>query len=428
MRQALAEPTAPVAERNQEPPARAPAGPPAPVGAPHAPFGADPAAQLRWAQKVEALGRLTARVAHEVNNQATLMLLRTASVLERGEGGASRGEVQELHRAAERVARLMRQWLSLGRRAAPAPRRVDLNALLAEMAATVELALDDGISLVTDLRAGPACVLADRGGLEHVVLNLALNARDAMAGAGTLTLRTANVELRGPAGDYLLPFTPGPHVMLSVRDSGCGMDRATLARIFEPYFTTKGPGRGTGLGLHNVWEVVRECGGTLQVSSAPGQGAVFAVYLPLARDAAEPAPPPARPAPRAARETVLVVEDDGSVRALLREVLSRQGYTVLEACDGRAALSLAGAYAGPIHLLVTDCVLPHLSGDELAWRLRGRLPALKVLYVSGYPPAEADLPADAGSGAAFLEKPFTPAALTALVRELLTGPVLVGAV
>src|SRR5690348_9413806 len=193
-------------ERNPEPltpatplaPARAPAT--APLGAPHAAFGTVPAAQLRWAQKMEALSRLTARVAHEVNNQATLMLLRTASVLERGEGaGASRAEVQELHRAAERVARLMRQWLTLGRRAAPAPRRIDLNALIAEMATTVEVGLDDGVSLVTDLRAGPAWVLADRGGLEQVVLNLALNARDAMSGSGTLTLRTANVELRGPA-------------------------------------------------------------------------------------------------------------------------------------------------------------------------------------------------------------------------------------
>src|SRR5262249_27933721 len=159
-----------------------------------------------------------------------LMLLRTASVLERGEAAvASRAEVQELYRAAERVARLMRQWLSLGRRAAPAPRCIDLNAVVAEMAATIDVALDDGISLVTDLRAGRAAVLADRGGLEHVILNLALNARDALAGSGALTLRTANVELRGPAGDYLLPFVPGPHVMLSVRDSGCGMDRATLA-------------------------------------------------------------------------------------------------------------------------------------------------------------------------------------------------------
>jgi CheY-like chemotaxis protein len=384
-------------------------------------FGADAAAQLRWAQKMEALGRLTSRVAHEVNNQATLMLLRTASVLERGESAAaSRAEVQELHRAAERVARLMRQWLALGRRAALAPRRTDLNALLAEMVATIDVALDDGISVVTDFRASPAWVLADRGGLEQIVLNLALNARDAMSGSGALTLRTANVELRGPAGDYLLPFVPGPHVMLSVRDNGCGMDRATQAHIFEPYFTTKGPGRGTGLGLHNVWEVVRESGGTLQVSSAPGQGSVFVVYLPLARDGTEAAAP-VRPTPGPSREAVLVVEDEDALRDLLCKVLGRQGYTVLAARDGREALALAGARSGPIHLLVTDCVLPHLAGSELAWRLRARSPGLKVLYVSGYPPTEADLPADVDSGMAFLQKPFTTDALTILARELLTA-------
>jgi CheY-like chemotaxis protein len=412
-----------MAERDMEPltiarPARAAA----PLGAPHLAFGADPAAHFRWAQKLEALGRLTARVAHEVNNQVTLMLLRTASVLERGStGGASRAEVEELHRAADRVAGLMRQWLALGRRAAPAPRQIDLNALAAEMATTIDVALDDGITLLTDFRANPAWVLADRGGLEHVILNLALNARDALAGSGTLSLRTANVELCGPAGDFLLPFVPGPHVMLAVRDSGCGMDPATLARIFEPYFTTKGPGKGTGLGLHNVWEIVCENGGTLQVASAPGQGSVFAVYLPQARERAEESAAPARPAPRPARESVLVVEDEDSVRALLREVLSRQGYTVLEACDGRGALAVASTSAGPIHLLITDCVLPYITGTELAHRLRGRFPALKVLYVSGYPPAEPELPDYVDPGTAFLEKPFTPAALTALARELLSA-------
>jgi CheY-like chemotaxis protein len=390
------------------------------LGAPHRAFGADPAAQLRWAQKIEAIGRLTGRVVHEINNQVTLMLGRTTLMLQRGQGPpAVRAEVEELHRSAERVARLMRQWLTLGRKDAPASGRLDLNALLAELVGMLDVGLGRDIELVTDFAADPAWVLADRGHLEQVILNLVLNARDAMAGTGTLTLRTASVELVGPAGDYLMPFAPGPHVLLLVHDTGSGMDRDTLAHIFEPYFTTKGPGKGSGMGLHHVWEIVREGGGTLRVTSEPGQGTAFAVYLPQAREGAEARAAPARSAPRPARETILVVEDEESVRALVREVLTRQGYTVLEASDGRSAIELAGRHDGPIHLLVTDCVLPHVNGGELARRLTGRYPALKVLHISGYPPTESALPGDVARDAPFLQKPFTPAALTSTVRELL---------
>jgi len=386
------------------------------LGAPHLALGADSIDQLRWAQKMETLGRLGARVVHEVNNQLTLMLGRTNLVLQRGETqGASRAEVEELHRAAERVAQLMRQWQMLGRRDPPARRRLDLNALLAETVGAFDVVLDRSITLLSDFRAAPAWVLADRGHLEHLVLNLLFNARDALAGAGTLSVRTANVELPAPGGEYLMAYTPGPHVMFSVRDSGCGMDRLTLARIFEPYFTTKGPGKGSGLGLHNVWEIVKESGGTVQVSSAPSQGSLFTVYLPQAPDGAETLPGPARVGQRPAKETILVVEDEDSVRALVREVLRRQGYTVLEACDGRAALDLAASYPGPIHLLVSDCVLPYFPGAELAGRLRARFPGLRVLYVSGYASNEAD------DGIPFLQKPFTPSALTNLVRELLAA-------
>jgi len=416
-----------MAEREDEslPPVTPPPGParpPAALGAPHRAFGADPDAQLRWAQKIETLGRLTARVVHEINNQASLMLLRTTALLERGEGAvADRHEIEALHRSAERIAGLMRQWLTLGRRGASVPRPFDLNALLAEMAGAVDVVLGETIALVADFRANPAWVRADRGQVEQVILNLVINARDAMAGSGTLTLRTANADLNERADDYLLPFVPGPHVLLAVRDSGCGMDRATLARIFEPYFTTKAPGKGSGLGLHTVWEIVRESGGTLQVSSTPGLGSIFAVYLPQAREAAETPPAPARAGPRPTIATVLIVEDEDSVRALLREVLSRQGYTVLEAPDGRAALTLAASYRGAIDLLVSDCRLPYLTGGELARRLRGLFPALQVLYVSGYPPTEAALPGDLEPSAPFLQKPFTPAALTSQVREMLAA-------
>jgi CheY-like chemotaxis protein len=403
--------------RTQTPPPPAPGGAPGPLGAPHLARGSDAAAQLRWAQKMEALGRLAAQLAHEVNNQVTLMLGRTRLVLQRGgTEGATRGEVEELHHAAEQVARLMRQWQRLGRREPPARQRLDLNALAADTLAAFRVVLDPGIDLITDFRAARPWVLADRGQVEHALLNLLFNARDALAGAGTLTVRTADVELRGPAGNYLLPFTPGPHVLVSVRDTGCGMDPATLARMFEPYFTTKAPDKGTGLGLNNVWEIIQESGGTLQVASAPGQGTVFAVYLPRAPEAAPPAATPPGPA------TVLVVEDEGSVRTLLREVLRREGYSVLVASDGRAALELADAHPGSIDLLVSDCALPQFSGAELARRLRARRPDLRVLFISGYPSAEAAGAGPVDPGDPFLQKPFTPAALTDLVRDLLGAP------
>jgi signal transduction histidine kinase/CheY-like chemotaxis protein len=387
------------------------------LGGPHRAFAGDTVAQLRWAQKMETLGRLTARVVHEVNNQVTLMLNRTRLVLQReGPQLASRAEVEELNRAAENVARLMRQWQTLGRREPPARRPLDLNGLVAETFGVFSLALDAGIARVIDLRAAQPWVLSDRGQMETVILNLLFNARDAMGGSGRLTLRTTNVELRGSDDDFLLPFTPGPHVRLTVRDTGSGIERATLARIFEPYFTTKAPGKGTGLGLHNVLEIVRESGGTLQVSSTPGEGSLFAVYLP---QAPEPAAAPPRTAPRQAKATILVVEDEDSVRALLHELLRRQGYAVLEARDGRAALQVADAHAGTIDLLVTDCLLPHLSGAELAREMRDRFTALRVLFVSGYPASEAALFAGIDPGDPFLQKPFTPAALSGLVREVL---------
>jgi CheY-like chemotaxis protein len=424
----LIEPVAHMAEHEDEPltqakaspgPPRVP-GPAGTLGAPHLPLSADPAAQLRWAQKVEALGRLSGRVAHEINNLVTLMLGRTTLLLQHAEAPvAHRDDIAELHHAAERIARLMRQWLMLGRKDKPSPRRLDLNALLVDLGGLFAVALGENVRLVSDLAASPARVLADPSHVEQVVLNLVLNARDAMGGRGTLTVRTANVELGGLGGDFLMPFAPGPYIVLSVRDSGSGMDRATLARAFEPYFTTKGPAKGSGLGLHHVWEIVKEAGGTIAVSSAPGQGSVFAVYLPQVREWAE-APAGGAPAePPPAAQTILVVEDEDLVRSVVREVLRREGYTVLEARDARAALAVAAAHAGPIHLLVTDCVLPHVPGGELASRLAGRYPGLKVLYISGYPLTEGALPGGAGVVGPFLQKPFTPAGLTDKVGDLL---------
>ncbi len=399
-------------------PASAGSDSPGPLGTLHLAFGADPAEQLRWAQKMETLGRDTARMVHEVNNQVTLMLGRTTLILQRAESdGANRAEIEELHRAAAQVARMMHGWQLLGRREPPARRRLDLNALVAETTTAFAVLLDEGIRVATEFRAARPWVLADRGQVQQVLLNLLSNAHDALAGSGALTVWTTEVELSGLAGNYLMPFTPGPHVAFAVRDTGSGIDRVTLARMFEPYFTTKELGKGTGLGLHNVWEIVRENGGTLQVTSALGKGSVFTVYLPQAPEETAASPSPNR----LARKTVLVVEDDDPVRALLREILRRQGYSVLEACDGRAALELAEGHDEPIDLLVSDCLLPNYSGAELVRRLRERIPALRVLFVSGYPSSEA-----AGAEATdprdpFLQKPFRPATLATLVRRLLAN-------
>ena len=308
----------------------------------------------------------------------------------------------------------MRQWQTLGRHAPPAHRRLDLNALLPEVVETFRVVLDDRIDLLTDFGAERPWVLADRGQIEHILVNLLFNARDALGGRGTLTVRTANADLRGSSGRWLMPFRPGPYVMFSVRDTGCGMDRATLQHIFEPYFTTKQPGLGTGLGLHTVWEVVRENGGTLQVSSTPGEGTYFAIYLPQAPE--EPAA--LRPAKKA---TILVVDDEDSVRTLLREVLRQQGHTVLEAGDSGEALQRIESHGQPIDLLICDCDLPQMPGGELARRLRTRFPEMAVLYVSGYTASEVAGLGGVEAGDPFLEKPFTAAALTERVRELLSG-------
>jgi signal transduction histidine kinase/CheY-like chemotaxis protein len=407
----------PLAEHDQQPvrlPARG-----SPLGSPHSAFPGDPVARVRGGQTPEVVSRLAAGLAHEVNHQLALMLHRTRVLLQRGSAGASRSELEELNRTAEHMDRLLRQMRTLDHGELPARRPADLHALVTQTVGAFAVELDADRSVVTELGAVRPWVLADAGQVEQILLNLLFNARDALAGSGTITVRTANVELSASGRNHMMPCPPGPYVQLSVRDTGCGMDRATQARIFEPYFTTKPRGQGSGLGLAIVWEIVCEHGGTLHVASAPGQGTVFSVYLPLAREDRHAPVAPGRAAPRPGSKTVLVVEDEDSVRSLLRELLRRQGYTVLEACDGREALQVAGRHAGPIHLLISDCLLPHLSGAELAGRLRPCYTDLRVLYVSGYPAAEAAEVAGIDPSVPFLQKPFSAAALADQVRELL---------
>jgi nitrogen-specific signal transduction histidine kinase/CheY-like chemotaxis protein len=400
---------------------RAPKPGAAPLLGPHAAAGAEQADRLRWAQKMEALGRLTGRVAHEINNQVTLILGRATLMLSRPEvPPALQHDLADVLKAAERVGGLMREWLTVSRKEPPAPHRVDLNALVADMVPMLDASLGQGIDLVAEYRASPALVVADRGQLEQVLLNLVLNARDAMSGRGRLTLTTANVRLDAAAARYPLPAAPGSYVMLIVRDTGCGMDRATQARIFEPYFTTKAPGKGTGMGLYNVYEILKEGGGTLQVGSTPGQGTTFAVYLPRPREGADApaALPTPTPAPRA--DTALVLGDEEMVRRLIREVLTREGYAVLEADLGPEAVAFCAARTARAQMLVIDARHPEAAA-AMTDRLRELYPGLRVLCTASGAPGEG---ADGGAppGDALLLKPFTPQALMDKVRQLLRRP------
>jgi PAS domain S-box-containing protein len=384
--------------------------------------------QFLQAQKMEAVGRLAGGVAHDFNNLLTVIT---------GYGGLLRaglnpsdplaGHVREIEKAADRAAGLTGQLLAFGRRALHAPRVLDLNTLVQDAEKMLRRVIGEDIELVTALEPALGRVKADPGHLHQVIMNLAVNARDAMPRGGTLTIRTANADLGEEDARVYLEVLPGPYVRLAVSDTGCGMTEEVRARLFEPFFTTKEVGKGTGLGLSTVYGIVRQSGGRVEVATAPGGGSTFTVYLP--RAAAERSPegpagepegsPPGPPAPGAPAATVLLVEDEETVRGCARLVLERNGYTVLEAADGPAALLVAQRHPGPVHLLVADVVMPGMSGRQLAECLAGARPGLKVLYLSGYTDDAVVRHGVPEAGAAFLPKPFTPDALAHKVREVL---------
>ena len=390
--------------------------------------------QLRQAQKMDAVGKLAGGIAHDFNN--LLMVIRGDSdlMLRRlAPGHPLRRNAEGIREAADQAATLTRQLLAFSRKQVMAPRLVDLNAIVASIHAMLQRLLGETINLVTITAPDLGGITADPGQMEQMILNLCVNARDAMPDGGRLTIRTANVELDAAAAARWSDVKAGPYVMLEVADTGIGMDPETRSHLFEPFFTTKEQGKGTGLGLSTVYGTVKQSGGHISVESEPGRGSTFTVYLPRVAAAAalpEARPVPAGPArrPRAeARltpgrgETILLVEDAQRVRAVVREILEMSGYVVLEARHGAEALERSNRHSGVIHLLVTDVVMPQMSGRELAQRLATLRPELKVLYMSGYTDDAIVRHGVLASGIAFLSKPFTPDALALKVREVLDG-------
>jgi two-component system cell cycle sensor histidine kinase/response regulator CckA len=380
--------------------------------------------QLRQAQKMEAIGQLAGGVAHDFNNLLTIIAGYAQILLDRlGADNHLRGHVTEIAKAADRAAWLTRQLLAFGRRQMLSLQVLDLNAVAANMDKMLRRLIGEDIDLVTVCGGGLGRVKADRGQVEQVILNLALNARDAMPRGGKLTLETANVVLDETYARTHMGVTPGRYVMLAVSDAGCGMDAETQAHIFEPFFTTKEQGKGTGLGLATVYGIVKQSGGHIWVYSELGRSTTFKIYLPrVDGETEEPAAREKEPMVTAqGSETILLVEDEAEVRSLVRGVLESKGYTVLEARDGARALQLAAQHQGPIHLLLTDVVMPEMSGRELAERLETVHRGTKLLYMSGYTDNAIVHHGVLEPGTALLQKPFAPDALARKVREVLDG-------
>ena len=383
--------------------------------------------QLRQSQKMEAVGQLAGGIAHDFNNLLTAILGSTQLLLHNMPPSDPRREdAEEIKLAGLRAAELTRQLLAFSRRQVLAPKVLDLNAVVANMDRMLRRLLGEDIELVTSLDPTAGAVNADPGQLEQVLLNLAVNARDAMPppAGGRLSIETARFTLPEEHVERRHRLPPGDYACLAVGDTGVGMDEATQAHLFEPFFTTKEVGKGTGLGLATVYGIVKQSGGYIWVYSEPGHGTTVKVYLPRVPGVAEaPAPSPA-PAPREVRgghETVLLVEDAAPVRALARRSLEAHGYRVLDASDGPGALELSARHGAPIDLLVTDVVMPGMSGRELAERLAPVRPGMKVLYTSGYTDDAMVRQGVLNAGVAFLQKPFVPDSLARKVREVLDG-------
>src|SRR5512141_1254244 len=379
--------------------------------------------QLRQSQKMEAVGRLAGGVAHDFNNLLTAISGYSDLLLHRlPEYSTLRRDVEETRKAGDRAATLTHQLLAFSRRQLLQPKVQDMNTVVKNMGQMLRRLVGEDIVLSTDLSPSLPRVKADPGQIEQVIVNLALNARDAMPDGGRITIAPADADLSRAYAVAPPGVRPGPHVLLSVADTGHGMDEETQAHLFEPFFTTKERGKGTGLGLATVYGIVQQSDGHIRVNSAADSGSTFLIYLPRVEapeNGGQGADRPPLPRPSPGTETVLLAEDEDAVRQFAREILSGNGYRVLEAGNGREALLLSEAHRGEIHLLLTDVAMPKMSGRELAERILPLRPELRILYMSGYTDDAILRRGVVEDGIPFLQKPFTPEGLARKVREVL---------
>jgi two-component system cell cycle sensor histidine kinase/response regulator CckA len=374
--------------------------------------------QLVQAQKLEALGRLAGGIAHDFNNVVGIVLTRSETIKRRLPAGDPLiGEIDIIHGAAGRAAKLTRQLLAFSRAQLVVPEVIDLGRAVSELGRTLIPLLGEDIELLIRDESG-AYIDAEASQVEQVLMNLAVNARDAMPGGGRLEMTVSFDPVRAEKRVTTGLLQPGDYVVLVVADTGAGMDPDTMSRVFDPFFSTKPDGHGTGLGLSIVYGLVRQIGGAIQIDSQPGRGTTFTLYLPRSRRE-----PPAHTEPVATprtsgSETILLVEDEGDLRESLRDVLEEEGYQVLDAGDARAALAILAGHPGPLHLLLTDVVMPRMSGRELADQVRSQRPDVRVLFMSGWDPHAARIDLEA-VGIALLPKPFTGDELMEKIRQLL---------
>jgi PAS domain S-box-containing protein len=381
--------------------------------------------QLRQAQKMEAVGRLAGGIAHDFNNLLMVISGYSEFLLgQLGEEPTMRGHAQEIANAAARATSLTRQLLAFSRKQMLAPKIVDLNSVVSENVKMLTRVIGEDIDLVMVPGKDIGAVKADPGQIEQVIMNLAVNARDAMPHGGKLTIETANITLDADYVRFHGPVTPGDYVMLAISDTGVGMDAETQAHIFEPFYTTKGL-KGTGLGLSTVYGIVKQSEGYIWLYSEAGKGTSFKIYLPRfsatgEAPATQPALPQEQPSP--GHETILLVEDEENLRRLARQFLENQGYSVIDAPEGATAIQISQAHKGPIHLLLTDVIMPGMNGRELANKLSPTRREMRVLYMSGYTENHIGHNGTLDEGISLLQKPFTLPALKAKVREMLDTP------